>query len=106
MKKFKIKKGDTVVVRAGKSKGSTGRVLQILKDSDRVLIEGVNKVTRQIKPTAQQQGGTVQKEAAIHISNVALWNSEESRSVKVGYKTNEEGNKVRFDRKSGAIIDN
>ena len=105
MKKFKIKKGDTVIVQAGKSKGQTGRVLKILKDSDRVLIEGVNKVTRQIKPSAQQQGGTIKKEAAVHISNVALYNSEEKRSFKIGYKKNEEGNKVRFDRTSGTIID-
>jgi large subunit ribosomal protein L24 len=105
MKKFKIKKGDTVVVRAGKSKGSTGRVLNIQKGSNRVIIEGVNKVTRQVKPTAQQQGGTVQKEAGVHISNVALWNEEEKRSFKVGYKQNETGQKVRFDRTSGSIID-
>jgi large subunit ribosomal protein L24 len=105
MKKCKIKKGDTVVVRAGKSKGQTGRVLRILKDSDRVLIEGVNKVTRQIKPSAQQQGGTIKKEAGVHISNVALYNSEEKRAFKVGYKKNDEGKKVRFDRTTGTIID-
>ena len=104
-KKFKIKKGDTVVVRAGKSKGETGRVLNILKGTDRVIIEGVNKVTRQIKPNAQQQGGTIKKEAAVHISNVALWNEEEKRSFKVGYKQDESGKKVRFDRTSGTIID-
>ena len=105
MKKCKIKKGDTVVVRAGKSKGATGRVLKVLKDSDRVIIEGVNKVTRQVKPSAQQQGGTMQKEAALHISNIAMWNAEEKRAFKVGYKTNEEGKKVRFDRSTGTIID-
>lgn len=106
MKKFKIKKGDTVVVKTGKSKGQTGRVLNILKGSDRLIIEGVNKVTRQVKPTAQQQGGTVKKEAGVHISNVALWNTEEKRSFKVGYKLNDTGVKVRFDRTSGAILDN
>ena len=100
MKKFKIKKGDTVVVRAGKSKGETGRVLNILKGTDRVIIEGVNKVTRLIKPNAQQQGGTIKKEAA-----VALRNEEEKRSFKVGYKQDESGKKVRFDRTSGTIID-
>ena len=105
MKKYKIKKGDTVIVRAGKNKGQTGKVRQVLKDSDRVIIEGVNKVTRQIKPNAQQQGGTMKKEAGIHISNISLWNAEEGRAFKVGYKKNEDGNKVRFDRKSGAIID-
>ena len=105
MKKCKIKKGDTVVVRAGKCKGETGKVLKVLKDSDRVVIEGINKVTRQIKPTAQQQGGTIKKEAGLHISNVALWNAEEKRAFKVGYKTNEEGKRVRFDRSTGTIID-
>tara|TARA_B100000683_G_scaffold240146_1_gene247142 strand:- start:220 stop:537 length:318 start_codon:yes stop_codon:yes gene_type:complete len=105
MKKCKIKKGDTVIVRAGKSKGQTGRVLRILKDSDRVVIEGVNKVTRQIKPSATQNGGTIKKEAGVHISNVALYNAEEKRAFKVGYKKNDEGKKVRFDRTTGSIID-
>lgn len=105
MNKCKIKKGDTVIVRAGKSKGQTGRVLKILKESDRVLIEGVNKVTRQIKPSAVQNGGTIKKEAGVHISNVALYNAEEKRAFKVGYKRNDEGKKVRFDRKTGSIID-
>lgn len=105
MKKCKIKKGDTVVVRAGKCKGETGKVLKVLKDTDRVVIEGVNKVTRQVKPTAQQQGGTMKKEAAIHISNVALWNAEEKRAFKVGVKTNDDGKRVRFDRSTGNIID-
>jgi large subunit ribosomal protein L24 len=62
-------------------------------------------VTRQIKPSATQNGGTIKKEAGVHISNVALYNAEEKRAFKVGYKKNEEGKKVRFDRTTGSIID-
>ena len=73
MKKFKIKSGDTVKVIAGENKGSEGKVLQILKDKDRVVVEGVNMVSKHTKPSATNpQGGIVKKEASLHISNVAL----------------------------------
>jgi len=73
MKKFKIKTGDTVKVIAGDHKGSEGKVLQIIKDKDRVLVEGVNLVSKHTKPSAQSpQGGIVKKEASLHISNVML----------------------------------
>ena len=109
MKKFKIRKDDLVVVLAGKHKKTkqnvvTGRVRQVLKDSDRVIIENVNLVTRQVKPSATSQGGTVRKEASIHISNVALWDKDEQRPIKVGWRV-EDGKKVRFDKKTGNSID-
>ncbi len=73
MKKFKIKTGDTVKVIAGDHRGSEGKVLQIIKDKDRVLVEGVNLVSKHTKPSAQSpQGGIVKKEASLHISNVML----------------------------------
>ncbi|MDG1481862.1 MAG: 50S ribosomal protein L24 [Myxococcota bacterium] len=108
MKKFKIKCDDLVVVTAGKHKGKTGKVLQILRERDRVLVEKVNLVTRHVKPRGDQPGGTVEKEASLHISNVALFNAEEGRAVKIGWKFIEDGDtrrKVRFDKKTGAIID-
>jgi large subunit ribosomal protein L24 len=83
MKKFKLKSGDTVKVIAGDHKGSEGKVLQIIKDKDRVLVEGVNLVSKHTKPSAQSpQGGIVKKEASLHISNVML--VEDGVAVRVG----------------------
>jgi len=105
MAKFKIKKDDTVVVTAGNHKGTTGKVLQVLTDENRVIVEKVNLVKRQVKPVGDRVGGTLEKEAAIHISNVALWNADESRKLKAAWKLNEDGSKLRVDRKTGAPID-
>jgi len=104
MQKFKIMAGDVVVITTGKHKGKTGKVLKVLQDKQRVLVEKVNVVKRQVKPTAERAGGTVEKEASIHISNVALWNEEEKRSVKIGWKRDDDGNKVRFDKSTNAIL--
>ena len=102
MKKFKIKSGDTVKVIAGENKGSEGKVLQILKDKDRVVVEGVNMVSKHTKPSATNpQGGIVQKEAPLHISNVAL--VEDGEAVRVGYRV-EGDKKVRFSKKSDKAI--
>jgi large subunit ribosomal protein L24 len=85
MKKFKLKSGDTVKVIAGDHKGSEGKILSIVKDEDRVLVEGVNLVSKHVKPNAQNpQGGITKKEAPIHISNVML--VEDGVAVRVGYK--------------------
>ncbi|MEC7984483.1 MAG: 50S ribosomal protein L24 [Myxococcota bacterium] len=105
MKKFKLKAGDLVVVTAGKNKKKTGKILKVLRESDRVIVEGLNMVTRQVKPTAERQGGTIKKEASIHISNVALWNADENRPFKIGWKVLEDGRKVRFDKKTNVVID-
>ncbi|MAD96620.1 MAG: 50S ribosomal protein L24 [Flavobacteriaceae bacterium] len=84
MKKFKLKSGDTVKVIAGDHKGSEGKILSIVKDEDRVLVEGVNMVSKHVKPNAQNpQGGITKKEAPIHISNVML--VENGVAVRVGY---------------------
>jgi len=103
--KFKLKCDDVVLVTAGKHKGKTGRIIQLLPARSRVVIEKVNLVKRHIKPRGDQPGGTVEKEASIHISNVALWNSDESRRVKVGWKFQDDGTKVRCDKKTGAVIE-
>ncbi len=103
MKKFKIKSGDTVRVIAGDHKGSEGKVLTILKDKDRVLVEGVNMVSKHTKPSATSpQGGIVKKEAPLHISNVSL--IENGEAVRVGYKVDGDKKKIRFSKKSDKAI--
>ena len=103
MKKFHIKKGDVVFVNAGNDKGKTGKVLEVLRDKDRVIVEGVNMVSKHTKPNPQNpQGGIVKQEAGIHISNVQLMDSS-AKPVKVGYKT-VDGKKVRYAKKSGEEI--
>jgi large subunit ribosomal protein L24 len=103
--KFKIKCDDEVVVVAGKHKGKRGKVLRLLPGRARLVVEKVNMVKRQVKPRGDQPGGTVEKEASIHISNVALWNSETEKPMKVGWKTLEDGKKVRFDKATQGVID-
>lgn len=98
MKKFKIKSGNTVKVIAGDHKGSEGKVLQIIKDKDRVLVEGVNLVAKHTKPSAQNpQGGIVKKEASMHISNVMLVDG--GAAVRVGYKVDGD-TKTRISKKT------
>lgn len=103
--KFKIKRGDTVVVIAGKDKGKHGKILKVLPDESRVVVEGVALVKRHQKPVGEQPGQVSYKEAAVHISNVAMWHEAEQRRVKVGFRILEDGRKVRIDRKSGAQLD-
>ena len=102
MTKFKIKVGDTVKVIAGDHKGSEGKVLQIIKDKNRALVEGVNLVSKHTKPSAQNpQGGIVKKEASIHVSNLSL--IENGEAVRVGYKV-EGGTKTRVSKKTQNAI--
>lgn len=105
MVKFKIRKDDTVVVTAGKHRGKTGRVLEVIKGRERVVIENVNVVTRHVKPRGGQPGGSMKKELPIHISNVALWDSANSCARKVGWTTSEDGRKVRFDKRTSEHLD-
>jgi len=104
--KCRIKRGDQVVVVTGKDKGRTGRVLKVIPGRRQVVVEGVRRVRRHQRPVGDQPGGIVDKEMPIDISNVALWNADEGRKVKVGYRTLEDGRKVRVDRNSGAVLDN
>ncbi len=104
MTKFHIKKGDTVYVNAGNDKGTTGKVLSVLKDKNRVVIEGVNMVSKHTKPNAKQpQGGIVKQEGSIHVSNVQLVDPSTSKPTRVGYKF-VDGKKVRYAKKSGEEI--
>ena len=105
MKKFKIKVGDTVQVMSGEHSGQTGTVSKIIKSKDRVIVEGVNMVSKHVKPSSTNpQGGIVKKEASIHISNVAL-TDKNGQPSRVGYRPDgKEGQKVRFSKKTNEII--
>jgi large subunit ribosomal protein L24 len=101
----KIKKGDEVVVIAGKDKGATGKVLRVDPRRERVVVEGVNLITKNIKADQQRAGkesGRVTVEAPLHVSNVAI--VEDGKPVRVGYRINEDGTKVRVSRRSGKEI--
>ena len=103
MKKIKIKTGDNVKVVTGNNKGSEGKVLKIVSDKNRLIVEGVNMVKKHMKPNAQNpQGGIIEKEASIHISNVSLLTST-GESTKVGYRL-DDNKKVRFSKKSNEVI--
>jgi large subunit ribosomal protein L24 len=103
--KFKIKRGDEVVVRTGKDRGKSGSVLRVLRAENRVVVEGVNVVKRHTRPSQTQPGGIIEREAPIHISNVALTDPRDSKPTRVGYRTLEDGRKVRFAKRSGEVID-
>lgn len=101
----RIRKGDQVVVIAGKNKGQKGEVLRVVED--RVVVQNVNLVKRHTKPNpaANQPGGIVEREASIHISNVMLFNPSTSRGERVGFKTLDDGRKVRVFRSSREVVD-
>lgn len=102
----KIRKGDQVVVLTGKDKGKRGTVLAVRTD-DRVVVEGVNMVKRHTRPNPNRgvTGGILDKEAPVHLSNVALYNAATGKGERVGIKTLEDGRKVRFFKKSGEVAD-
>ena len=102
---MKIKKGDRVKVIAGRSKGKVGDILRVLPSENRVVVSGVNMIKRHTKPNRNEQGGIVEREAAIHVSNVALLDPKSDKPTKVGFKFLEDGRKVRFARASGETID-
>jgi large subunit ribosomal protein L24 len=104
MAKLKIKKGDNVIVIAGRDRGKTGEVLRVMPEESRLLVQGVNMVKRHTAPRPGQPGGIVEKEASIHVSNVAHVDPKENKPTRVGYKT-VDGRKVRFARRSGEMID-
>jgi large subunit ribosomal protein L24 len=101
----RIRKGDTVVVTTGKDKGRTGEVLRVLPEDNRVVVQGVNMVKRHKKPQMGDPGGIQEKEATIHVSNVAHWDADAKMPTRIGYKVLEDGSKVRFAKRSGEQID-
>ena len=100
---YRIKKGDNVKVIAGNYKGQTGRVLRLISSNNRALVEGINKVKKHMKPSQENpQGGIVEKEMSIHLSNLMLL--EKSKAIKVGFQVLDNGKKVRVNKKNNNII--
>lgn len=101
---LKIKKGDRVIVLAGRDKGKNGEVFRVLPKEGRVLVRGVNMVRKHQKQTANEEGGIISKEASIDISNLALEDPKDGKPTRVGFKFLEDGSKVRFAKRSGEVI--
>ena len=101
----KIKKGDQVVVTSGKDKGVRGEVMRVLPSECRVVVAGVNVVRRHQRQTPRDPGGIIERESPIHLSNVALLDPESDRPTRVGFRTDEDGRKIRIARCSGVAID-
>ncbi len=103
---MRIKKGDTVVVIAGKDKSKTGKVLRVLPKENRVIVEGINMVSKHQRPDPNnQQGGIINIEAPIHVSNVMYFDRKADQGVRIGYKFLENGEKVRISKKTGEVLD-
>lgn len=101
----RIRKGDEVIVTSGRDKGKKGSVLKVLTDQDRVLVQGVHMVKRHQRQTQTEQGGIVEKEASIHVSNVALLDPDGGEATRIGFRSLEDGRKVRYAKRSGEVID-
>jgi large subunit ribosomal protein L24 len=101
----KIKKGDRVVVMAGRDKGKTGEVRQVMPDEGRAIVAGVHMVRRHTKPSAQTEGGILSKESPIHLSNLAIADPKSGKPTRVGFKILDDGRKVRVAKRSGDLID-
>jgi len=103
--KFKIKKGDEVVVLSGKDKGKRGKVLRVLRKDERVLVQGIRMVKRHTRPSQTSPGGILEKESPLHISKVALVDPKLGKPTRVGFRIVEGDRKVRFAKRSGEVID-
>ncbi|MFN0041894.1 MAG: 50S ribosomal protein L24 [Alphaproteobacteria bacterium] len=103
--KMKIRKGDTVIVIAGKDKGKRGAVLRAIPADRRVVVQGVNVVKRHTKPSAATPGGIVEREASVHVSNVAIADPKTDKPTRVGIKRLEDGTRTRIAKRSGEVID-
>jgi large subunit ribosomal protein L24 len=105
MAKVKLRKGDKVVVITGRDKGKSGEVKRVLPAQNRVVVEGIGVVKRHTKPSAGNPGGIVDKELSIEVSNVAYVDPKTGQPTRIGYRTLQDGRKVRFAKRSGEIID-
>jgi large subunit ribosomal protein L24 len=101
----KIKKGDKVVILAGRDKGKTGEVVQVMPKEERALVRGINLVKRHQRQTQTQEGGIISKEAPLHLSNLAYADPKDGKPTRVGFKILDDGRKVRFAKRSGDLID-
>lgn len=102
--KLKVKKGDEVIVIAGKDKGKKGKITKVIPAELRVVVEGINKHTHHTKPSKNSGGGIVKKEAPLHVSNVALVDAKSGKATRVGFKIEKDGTKVRIAKRSGEKV--
>jgi large subunit ribosomal protein L24 len=102
--KYKIRKGDDVIVLTGKDKGKSGEITKMMVSEGRALVQGVNLVKRHTKQTQTSEGGIITKEAPIHVSNLALKDPKTGKATKAGYKMNKDGTKTRIAKSSGEEI--
>jgi large subunit ribosomal protein L24 len=105
MAKLKIKKGDNVVVLAGRDKGKHGEVVKVFPSENRVIVQGVNTVRRHQKQAPGKEGGIISKEAPLHVSNIAIEDPKDGSPSRIGYKVLDDGRKVRYAKRSGVVID-
>ena len=103
--KLRLKKGDQVIVRTGKDKGKSGEVLRTIPKENRALVQGVNMIKRHTRATQTSAGGIVEKEATIHISNLAQIDPKDSKPTRTGVKVLKDGRRVRYAKRSGEVID-
>ena len=103
--KLKIKKGDKVVVITGRDKGKTGEVLKVLREENRLIVQGVHMVKRHTRPAMGNPGGIVEKEGTIHVSNVAHLDPKEQKPTRIGFRLLADGRKVRIAKRSGEVLD-
>ena len=102
--KLRLKKGDKVIVLAGRDKGKRGEILRVLAAENRAVVQGVNQVKRQTKPSPATPGGIVAKEMPIHLSNLAIEDPKDGKPTRVGYKILADGSKVRIAKRSGEVL--
>jgi large subunit ribosomal protein L24 len=105
MVKLKIRRGDKVVVLAGRDKGKHGEVVKAFPTENKVVVRGVNMVRKHQKQSPTQQGGIIAKEAPIHVSNLAIEDPKDGAPTRIGYRILDDGRKVRFAKRSGEVID-
>ena len=103
--KLKIRKGDKVIVTAGKSKGTVGEIIKVLPDQNKAMVRGANIVKRHTKPSQNSAGGIVEKEAMLHISNIAYYDEKKQKASRIGFKILEDGRKVRVSKLTSEVID-
>lgn len=103
--KMKLKKGDKVVVLAGKDKGKSGEILKMIPTDNKAVVQGVNMVKKHVKPSQSGPGGITEKELPINVSNLAIADPKDGGASRIGFKTLKDGKKVRFAKKSGEVID-
>ena len=102
--KIKLKKGDEIIVLAGKDKGKTGKIVRVIPNKRKVVVLDVNKYKKHQKPGNNEPGGIIEKDMPLHISNVAFYDSFSKKGTRIGYSLNKDGKKVRINKKSGKEI--